>query len=330
MGSRSSPIRTAELGSVAGARRHWLIWVAVLPIALWALVRWLGLDGGSLVVPLLAFTPYALVAAFLVAGLAVALRNWAAALVAALATLCLALAVLPRAIGDATVDAAGHETLSVVSANVRRGNADAAALVAQIERLRPDLLAIQELTPSFVGKLDAAGVGRLLSHRVLEVYPGTPKLPGLGLYSRLPLRRFGPHNNHHVSAVARMPSGRRVRVTDVHPHTPKPGHIGEWSATLGALPAGGSGAPRVLLGDFNATLDQAELRDVVARGYRDAGDVAGKGLEPTFPREGWDGLGPFITIDHVLADERLGVVAYSVLEQPGSDHRAIRAVLALP
>ncbi len=39
-----------------------------------------------------------------------------------------------------------------------------------------------------------------------------------------------------------------------------------------------------LVGDFNATLDQAALRDVVARGYRDAADVAGKGLEPTFPR----------------------------------------------
>jgi len=74
----------------------------------------------------------------------------------------------------------------------------------------------------------------------------------------------------------------------------------------------------------------AALRDVVDRGYRDAGDVAGKGLEPTFPRQGWHGLGPFITIDHVLADRRLGIVEYSVEEQPGSDHRAIHAVLALP
>ena len=46
--------------------------------------------------------------------------------------------------------------------------------------------------------------------------------------------------------------------------------------------------------------------------------------------QGWDGLGPFITIDHVLADERLGIVEYGVAEQPGSDHRAIHAVLALP
>jgi hypothetical protein len=43
----------------------------VVPVALWALVRALGLDGGSLVVPLLAFTPYA----FFLAGVAAALRN---------------------------------------------------------------------------------------------------------------------------------------------------------------------------------------------------------------------------------------------------------------
>jgi len=317
--------------AVAGARRYWLIWVAVVPVALWAAVRALGLDGGSWLVPLLAFTPYAALAALFVTGIAVALRNWAAAAAAALATLFLAAAVLPRAIGDGTVDAAGHETLGVLSANIHRGTSDPEALVGLVERLHPDLLAIQELTPGFIRKLDAAGLGRLLPNSDLVVYPGRrPELPGVGIYSRLPLRRLLPHDNSGVAAAVRMPSGRLVRVIDVHPHTPKPGHIGEWRESLEGLPSAGHGAPRVLLGDFNATLDQAELRDVVDRGYRDAADVAGKGLEPTFPRQGWDGLGPFITIDHVLADRRLGIVEYSVLEQPGSDHRAIHAVLALP
>jgi len=42
----------------AGALRGWPIWIAVLPAALWALVRTFGLEGGR-VVPLLAFTPTA-------------------------------------------------------------------------------------------------------------------------------------------------------------------------------------------------------------------------------------------------------------------------------
>ncbi len=314
----------------AGAARYWLIWLAVLPVAAWALVRAFGLEGDSVLVPLLAFTPYAAIAALLIFGVTVALGNWAAAAVAALATLSLAAAVLPRAVGDGTVSASGQETLDVLSANIHRGTSDPEGLVRLVERFHPDLLSIQELTPAFVGKLREAGIGRLLPNRVLVVYPESPKIPGLGIYSRLPLRRLGPGNNHRVGAIVRMPGGRLVRVIDAHPHTPKPGHIDEWRHSLEGLPSAGAGAPRVLVGDFNATLDQAELRDLVARGYRDAGDVAGKGLEPTFPRQGWHDLGPFITIDHVLADRRLGIVEYSVAEQPGSDHRAIDAVLALP
>jgi endonuclease/exonuclease/phosphatase family metal-dependent hydrolase len=86
----------------------------------------------------------------------------------------------------------------------------------------------------------------------------------------------------------------------------------------------------VLAGDFNATLDQAEFRDVVDRGYADAGEVTGKGLEPTFPTMGHRLLPPTIAIDHVLADRRLGISEYGVDDLPGSDHRAIHAQLVLP
>jgi endonuclease/exonuclease/phosphatase family metal-dependent hydrolase len=315
---------------LAGAGRYWLIWVAVIPPAAWALVRAFGLEGDTDLVPLLAFTPYALIAAFLVAGLALALRNWAAATVAALATLALAAAVLPRAIGDGTVDPAGHRTLSVFSANIHRGTSDPAALVALVDRFHPDLLAIQELTPAFVRKLAAAGLGRRLPHGELVVFPGNPRTPGVGIYSRLQLHPYGPHGNDSVGVTVRVPGGHPVRVVDFHPHTPKPGHIAKWRESLEELPSAGRGTPLVIVGDFNATLDQVQLRDVVDRGYRDAGDVAGEGLVPTFPRRGWDGLGPFITIDHVLADRRLDIADYGVAELPGSDHRAIHATLVLP
>jgi endonuclease/exonuclease/phosphatase family metal-dependent hydrolase len=86
----------------------------------------------------------------------------------------------------------------------------------------------------------------------------------------------------------------------------------------------------VLAGDFNATLDQAEFRDVVDRGYADAAAVTGKGLEPTFPTMGHRLLPPTVAIDHVLADRRLGISEYGVDDLPGSDHRAVHAQLVLP
>jgi len=39
---------------------------------------------------------------------------------------------------------------------------------------------------------------------------------------------------------------------------------------------------------------------------------------------------PPVTIDHVLADERLGISDYSVEDLPGSDHRAVFAALVVP
>jgi endonuclease/exonuclease/phosphatase family metal-dependent hydrolase len=37
-----------------------------------------------------------------------------------------------------------------------------------------------------------------------------------------------------------------------------------------------------------------------------------------------------VTIDHVLADRRLGVARYAVFGVPGSDHHAVFAELVVP
>jgi endonuclease/exonuclease/phosphatase (EEP) superfamily protein YafD len=312
----------------AGARRYWLIWAAVIPIALWALVRVLGIERGFPLVALMTVTPYVAIAALLVAGVALALRNWAAATVAALATLCLAILVLPRAIGDGTVEANGRETFGVLSTNIHRGTADPEALVALVDRYRPDLLSVQELTPSFARELGRAGLAAHLPHSMLETHRNTS---GAGLYSRFALRKL-PAARRFIFRMPRaeltLPGGSRLRVVGIHPYPPQMNRSGEWEEGLESLPSAGSGTPWLLAGDFNATLDQTQLSDLLDRGYRDAGSVAGQGLKPTFPREGH--LIPPVTIDHVLADERLGIVDYGVEELPGSDHRAIHAELALP
>jgi endonuclease/exonuclease/phosphatase family metal-dependent hydrolase len=79
------------------------------------------------------------------------------------------------------------------------------------------------------------------------------------------------------------------------------------------------------MGDFNATLDDPGLRRLISSGYHDAADEVGAGLEPTWPND----LVPIITLDHVLADTRIGVRAVSVYPMPNSDHRAITAILTL-
>jgi endonuclease/exonuclease/phosphatase (EEP) superfamily protein YafD len=312
----------------AGAGRYWWLWLPVLPFAVWALVRTCGWERGSIVVAILALTPYAAVAAFLLAGVALALRNWAAAAVATLATVAFFAAVLPRAIGSETTSPDDRRTLTVLSANIHHGTADPAALVDLVRRLHPQLLSIQELTPTFAAGLRANGIGSLLPYGIVAM---RPDWGGRGVYSTLPLRPLSEVTAGTTElprlAVA-LPGGGTIRLVDVHPHTPVSGPEARWRVALERLPSAGSGAPWLLVGDFNATLDHAALRAVINRGYRDAGDATGKGLEATWP--GDRSFPPLITIDHVLVDRRLGIADYGVSDLPGSDHRAIHAEIVLP
>lgn len=312
-----------------GARRYWWIWFLVAPLVVWTLVRVFGLDRGFPLVPLMAFTPYAAVVTFLVAGMATALRNWAAAGVTCIVTLLLAAAVLPRAIGADTVDPSGRETLTVLSANLYVGQGDPETIVDLVDRYDADLLVLQELTPKFARNLRRVGIGRRLPEAIAEVSEGPG---GGGIYSRLPLRPIAagaPTFFRQPRAELRLPDGRHIRVADIHPLTPGRTGITAWEHSLEDLPATGRGTPWLLVGDFNATLDSSLLRETIDLGYRDAGNVAGEGLEPTWPNAD-HALPPFITIDHVLADSRLGIVDYGVDDVPGSDHRAIHTELAFP
>jgi endonuclease/exonuclease/phosphatase (EEP) superfamily protein YafD len=274
------------------------------------------------------FTPHATVVAVLVAGIAVALRNWAAAVVVAIAAAYLLAAVLPRTVGSETSTAAGHETFTVLSANVYLGAADPYALLALVDRYQPDLLSIQELTPSFVAKLERAGIARRLPHSVLMAQP---KGHGAGLYARVPiapLRRQTHFLFRMPRATIDFRDGGRLRVAAIHPQPPSMSSAA-WKEGLESLPQPGVGAPWVLAGDFNATFDQVEFRRILDGGYRDAGEATGEGLEPTWPGPDEFPLG-LMTIDHILADRRLGVAEYGVDDLPGSDHRAIHARLVLP
>ena len=104
--------------------------------------------------------------------------------------------------------------------------------------------------------------------------------------------------------------------------------MAEWKADLRALPPATDETVKILAGDFNATLDHAELRRVIGRGYEDAADTVGAGLHATWPAN--RRIPPPVTIDHVLVDERAGVRSLRVIPLAGSDHRAVLAEIALP
>ncbi|TDC36506.1 endonuclease/exonuclease/phosphatase family protein [Micromonospora sp. 15K316] len=324
-----------EQRAVGRPQRHRtdvLCWLAVLPGAIWAALRLIGLDRGPLV-QALAFTPYVAAASLLPLVLAVALRRRRPALVAAMATVALVGVVAPRALPSAPPSATGP-TVRLLTANLLAGAADPQTLVELVRANRVDVLAVQEFTPDAQAALDRLGLDRLLPYRQLDARDGTP---GSGLYARFPISDGGVRGNRggwgftQAYGTIAVPGAPPVRVESAHPSAPyAPDQVGHWRADLAAQPpATPNGMLRILAGDFNATLDHGPLRALLRTGYVDAADATGQGLTGTWgPYDG--DLIPPVTIDHVLVDHRIAARSVDVLGVPGSDHRAVLATLSLP
>jgi endonuclease/exonuclease/phosphatase (EEP) superfamily protein YafD len=251
--------------------------------------------------------------------------------VTAAAAAALTAAAGPRAVPCRQPPAAGP-VLRVLTANLLAGRASAEAVTGLVRRTHTDVLFVQELTGQAAGRLDRAGLGGLLPYRVTQpVSHGT----GGSIYARYPLHG-GPSAALvpavRCSARLDLPSGQSVRLACIHAAPPKPpwspGAAARWRSQLAALPAPGDG-PCILAGDFNATLDHAQFRLLLRRGWADAASQAGHGLSLTWgPRPGRrPGL---LAIDHVLTDRACAVLATEARRLPGTDHRALYAELRLP
>ncbi|MEV1169710.1 endonuclease/exonuclease/phosphatase family protein [Nonomuraea sp. NPDC049784] len=309
--------------------RTWVSWIVVAPFAGWAAVRLSGFEPDWPWVPVVAYTPYAVCAAVVTVLLACLLRRWAAGTVALVSVLALTPAVLPRALADGNPAAHGP-VLRVLAANLLVGRADTADLMALVTTRQPDVLTLQEFTPGAMRRLESAGLRKVLPYAVTRPLPG---VGGSAVYARYPLTagetiKYGGFGQ--ARAWIRHPDGIRVEIVSVHPCAPK--RIGRqpcWQAGLAALPRAGKEL-RVLAGDFNATLDHLPVRELLANGYRDAADVMGRGFVPTWPQEGSNQNLPGVTIDHVLADSRMAVRDFEVLQLEHTDHRPVFAELRLP
>jgi endonuclease/exonuclease/phosphatase family metal-dependent hydrolase len=309
-----------------------ICWTVAAGLAAWATARVTGADRVDRIdapaTALLSFTPAAAAAAP-VAALALGLtRQRGPAVTAALAATALVAVTGSRAIRRRQPKATGP-VLRVVTVNVLCGRADAEAVVALVRRTDADVLFLQEVTEDVVTRLRQAGLDDLMPRKIAELRGSSL---GSGIYSRFPLSEgplLAPAYAAQPTAVLELPGGEAVELGCVHPRAPLPPSpvaVGRWRRELAVLPPPGE-LPRVLAGDYNATLDHAPFRRLLRLGYADAAVQVGNALTPT-----WGPLGKpaVITIDHVLVDRRCAVLASSVHAVPGTDHRAVYAEIRLP
>ncbi|WP_347352130.1 endonuclease/exonuclease/phosphatase family protein [Intrasporangium sp.] len=229
----------------------------------------------------------------------------------------------------------GEPNLTVMAANLDQGRANADQVMAAVRAHDVDVLVLTEATPDVIGRLDAAGLARLLGNRAGQARPGT--FTGTMIFSRLPMTAVPEPSD---AAPAHTPSlqpevdltvdGRPVRVKAAHPVAPLPGATDQWRAGLAALEHWKQGVPAgerlVLTGDFNASFGHPGFR-ALASGLVDAQRAAGLGWVRTWPVVGqrWP---PFVALDHVLS-RGLSVIDAGQVAFHGSDHFLVWAQYAL-
>jgi endonuclease/exonuclease/phosphatase family metal-dependent hydrolase len=307
-------------------------WVVAGTLVGWAGARLAGADrlrfAEAWTVPLLSFTPQVTAGAWISTLL---LRGEGPAAAAAAAGAALSAALGPRGVPHLQPPAAGP-VLRVLTANLLVGRAMAEAVAELVARKHADVLFVQELTGDATARLQRAGLGDLLPHHVTQPVPHSTRG---SIYARFPLRGgtlTAPPSAARCTAWLDVPSGQLVQLACVHAAPPKPpwspDAAARWRGDLAALPAPGD-SPFILAGDFNATLDHAQFRRLLRRGYVDAASQVGHGLSPTWgPHPGRRPT--LLAIDHVLIDRRCAVLTTSAHWLPGSDHRALYAELRLP
>ncbi|MHC1560689.1 endonuclease/exonuclease/phosphatase family protein [Actinomycetospora sp. C-140] len=242
--------------------------------------------------------------------------------------------VVPRAVpGEAPPP--GGTPLTVLELNAFEGHADVGALAAVVRRERPDIVVLPE-----AGELFRSRIAALLpDYRSWTNVP--PRAADVRGITVLTAPRAGDVTARTISDAPGSPTDTRypwaeltggilgpVHLGAVHVVSIVPGWISYWPEELELLSRWCSRAegPALVVGDFNATPDHSAFRSGT-QGCTDAAAARGESLTGTW----FSGVPRAVgaQIDHVLASGGPQARDVTVIDVPGSDHRALLVRLRL-
>jgi endonuclease/exonuclease/phosphatase (EEP) superfamily protein YafD len=212
-----------------------------------------------------------------------------------------------------------------MNANLFAGLGDAGDVVAAVRRDHVDILVLEEITPIALDRLDAAGLAQRLPYRI-----GSPDwgVAGTMVFS-----------NEWMGEPAMLATTQfhsyRVQVGTltllaVHPVAPVLPQAWRHDHDLIRHEAIDKDAD-LIVGDLNATSDHDVMRELADAGFRDAGELANEGWQPTWPANHvglFPRLPPLVRIDHVLVAPTLASLGTHTVDIAGSDHLALVATVA--
>ena len=149
--------------------------------------------------------------------------------------------------------------------NVRGGWADPHAMLRTLRRHDVDVLVIQELTPSMVGRAGRSrpgGGAAVRPPRSAAWLSGVGPGPRPGAPAAAAAGPYGSDSPSPRRSGGRPSSDARCRARE----SPTKGRATQWQHELAVLGSGlaGTPGPQVVAGDFNASRDHQPFRDVFA------------------------------------------------------------------
>lgn len=333
----AAPVPPARLRGVRAFR--WASAALAAPVALIGLLRAIPADWPVLAVQLLAFVPWLTVPAAAAFLLSLPARSRPLQMLTAALLGVQVLWLFPptaAAVPDAAHAGQPVVQVKVMAINAELGRADAEGIVGLVREQQVDLLVVAEYTRELADRLSAAGLSGLLPHQV--AHPGD-RAGGAAVFSSFALREVGvvPDTpfSMPVVGVDLSTAGQEaaLRVVAVHTLAPVGEGLAQWRRDLSALDRidAGSG-PLLLAGDFNATLDHREFRELLAGGSGapplvDVSAAVGSRLVPTWPMRGY--YLPGVTLDHLVTSPDIRGTDYSVRRVADTDHAAVLATLEI-
>jgi hypothetical protein len=318
-----------ETGRKAGPRRRrvalWLT-VAALVLAAWAATSFIDSSSFAIAGPA-AIGPLVTVFALPVIAIGAAGRHivpTTIAVVAAFLPWTLVTGYAAAGPGRSTIGTGS--TLRVMSVDGARGRASAEDITRTTRIYAVDIVVVTELTSELAHELTVAGLSKLAPARWVNV-PGDGH--GTGLWARPEVNDLTPIDGLSRpgvdGAIVAGPGSIAMSVVHLAGEPLNPGPA--WRSDLARLAERERPGLSFIVGDLNAGPWQPAFRKLTSSTWRDASNVVGQGLRPTWPT--WSPL-PIAPVDHLLVGPGLGVADADTTTIGGSNHRALIVTLIIP
>ncbi|MGI9598890.1 MAG: endonuclease/exonuclease/phosphatase family protein [Acidimicrobiales bacterium] len=316
-------------GRRLGSRRRrplnwfWLLtgWLALLPVMVVLILRWQALDT-PLSIAIAGLTP------FLAVPLVIAVFSswWSrSATLRVVAAVTAAGFLFTTSPVDAVIGCRGttaNDAITIYTANVLGGGGRPADVATSILAEDADVFTLQEVQWPFLQAL--RNDPRLAEYRYhSDDEPGD--WSGTIVWSKWPfvdveLEPFEVASLIHTTVAG--PTGE-FTITGLHTLAPiRQEFVGSWHRQFEQLSRIDTSSPRMLAGDFNATSDHQQFRQLLSSGWTDVHDRKGCGLDTTWPVG--SGLPvPLMRLDHVLVSDHFDVLDVHFADPAGSDHKPV-------